>query len=48
MSQGQKSIFHTLTSEAGLRLKSNGEGPHELGKILKLYMLNTRNGNEFS
>ena len=32
--QGQKSIFHILTSEAGLKLKSNGEGPHELSKIL--------------
>ncbi|CAB5380613.1 unnamed protein product [Rhizophagus irregularis] len=31
MSLGQKSIFHILTSEAGLKLKSNGEGPHELG-----------------
>ncbi|CAB4496248.1 unnamed protein product, partial [Rhizophagus irregularis] len=30
MSLGQKSIFHILTSEAGLKLKSNGEGPHEL------------------
>ncbi len=30
----QESIFHSLTSEAGLRLKSN-EGPYELGKLLK-------------
>ena len=32
--QGQKSIFHTLTSEAGLRLKNNG--PHELGSYILL------------
>jgi hypothetical protein len=35
VTQGQKSVFYTLTSEAGLRLKSNGEGPHELGKMLR-------------
>ncbi|CAG8586282.1 6722_t:CDS:10 [Funneliformis caledonium] len=31
----QESIFHSLTSEAGLKLKGIGEGPHELGKLLK-------------
>ncbi|CAI2178598.1 17603_t:CDS:10 [Funneliformis geosporum] len=30
----QESIFHSLTSEAGLKLKGIGEGPHELGKLL--------------
>ena len=33
VTQEQNSIFHTLTSEAGLKLNSNG--PHELGKNVK-------------